>query len=228
MKKTLLLLAGCFLLFVGSKAQKNTETNKWFFSFSTGFCIGGANTSIENAMNDQYYNNSAQSWFGGSVTYPITSVKPPVLFMAGVRVTKYGSLYMVIGQTTGGKAEGYDGTSFVSFDYNVMQYTLGYQFSFPDTRFKLGIGPSLFTFKNTPQANFVQMSSTTSSVAGATINLRVPFGQEKKLFGIELFGQLNLAPGATTSEINFQGHTFRSTSVSMTNAVIGITFAFRG
>lgn len=227
MKKILVLLICFFSLLAGLKAQTNIETSKWFVSFSTGFCIGGPVSSIDNALTDQNFNGSYNGWFG-PVSYPITTNKQPLLFMFGTRITKYGSLYMVVGQPTGGKAEGYNGVSIVSFDYHVLQFTLGYQFSFPDTRFKVGIGPSLFIFKNTPEADYQSVSAQSSTIPGGTINVRVPFGKEKKLFGVELFFQMNLAPSAKLGEIQNQGKTFEATNISMTYAIIGITFAFRG
>jgi hypothetical protein len=56
----------------------------------------------------------------------------------------------------------------------------------------------------------------------------VPFGKEKKLFGVELFFQMNLAPSAKLEEIQNLGKTFEASNVSMTYAIIGIAFAFRG
>ena len=148
--------------------------------------------------------------------------------MFGKRITKYGSLYLVIGQPTGGKVVGYNGVSFITFDYNVLQFTLGYQFTFPDTRFKVGLGPSLFIFKNSPEADYQTASSQSSAVPGATVTVRVPFGKEKKLFGVELFFQMNLAPSTKSGEIQNLGITFPASNVGMTYAIIGITFAFRG
>jgi hypothetical protein len=131
-------------------------------------------------------------------------------------------------QRTGGKAEGYHGVSFITFDYHVLQFTLGYQFTFPKTRFKVGIGPSLFIFKNSAEADYQSSSAQSSTVPGCTINVRVPFGKEKKLFGVELFFQMNLAPSAKLEEIQNLGKTFEASNVSMTYAIIGIAFAFRG
>jgi hypothetical protein len=227
MKKIFLLLICFFSLLIGLKAQTNTETSKWFVSFSTGFCIGSPNNSINNTITDQNFNMTSNSWFG-SVNYPVSTIKQPLLFMLGKRITKYGSLYLLVGQPTGGKVDGYNGVSFVTFDYNVLQFTLGYQFTFPKTRFKVGVGPSLFIFNNSPQVDYHTASSESSSIPGATVNVRVPFGQEKKLFGVELFFQMNLAPGAKLGEIQNIGRTLPASNVSMTHAIIGITFAFRG
>ena len=66
------------------------------------------------------------------------------MLMAGKQITQYVSFYLVIGQPLGGTVKGYDGYNSVNFHYHVLQFTLGYQFSFPDTRFKVGLGPSLF------------------------------------------------------------------------------------
>jgi hypothetical protein len=227
MKKINLLLICFFLLSGGLKAQTETPTNKWFVTFSTGFCIGAPGVSIDDAMTNQSFDLPSQGWFGNT-TYPVTSTKPTALVMLGKRITKYGSLYLVVGQPTGGQVAGYNGVSVVSFDYHVLQFTLGYQFSFPNTRFKLGVGPSLFTFKNIPEADYKHVSEESSSVAGATLTLRMPFGKEKKLCGIEFFGLLNLAPSVKWGEIKNLGRTFQAGSVSMSYAIIGISFALRG
>ncbi len=128
------------------ESADSTERNNWFVSLSTGFCLGGPGSGIVGAYNDQGFDQSSAGWFG-STSYPINTPKARLLFMAGKRITKSGSLYLVIGQPVGGVVQGYNGSSVVSYDYSVFQYTLGYQFSFPNTTFRLGVGPSLFTLK---------------------------------------------------------------------------------
>ncbi len=227
MKKIFLLQICCFSLALVSNAQDSTGRNNWFVSLSTGFCLGGPGSGIVGAFNDQGFDQSSNDWFG-TASYPINTPKARLLFMAGKRITKSGSLYLVLGQPVGGVVQGYNGSSVVSYDYSVFQYTLGYQFSFPNTTFRLGVGPSLFTFKNTPQNEYKDASTESSTVAGGTITFRAPFGKEKKIFGVEFFGQINLAPSVPLAKMPGTGWTFQAGKVSMTYAVIGITFAFRG
>lgn len=228
--KKLLLLPICFFSFCLLKAQTNetgVTRDNWFASFVTGYSIGGPKASFNNALNDQYYNLPESSFFG-TINYPITGYKMPVLFMAGKKISKYGSLYVVAGQSNGGKAQGYNGTNSISFDYSVLQFTFGYQLSFPNTHFKVGLGPGLLVFKNNPSLNYQSVASQSSTVPAATINVRVPFGPEKKLFGIELFFQLNIAPSVKMNEIVGETSVFQTTTINMSSAIIGIAFAFRG
>jgi hypothetical protein len=226
--KNISILLICFIAFsFSSNAQDSTVRNNWFFSLSTGFCLGGPGSSMVSLFENQGFAEASNGWFGTS-SYPTNEPKPRLLFMAGKRITRYGSIYLVLGQPVAGKVTGYNGLSSIVFDYNVFQFTLGYQFSFPNTHFKLGIGPSLFSFTNTPQADFKEQTKQSSTVAGATLTMRVPFGQEKKPFGVEFFSQFNLAPGINLGEIENYGTPFKGGTVSMTYLVIGITFTLRG
>lgn len=231
--KKLLLLPIFFFSFSILKAQtnetnvKNQTRDNWFAGFITGYNIGGPKASFNSAMNEAYYNMQASSFFG-TVSYPLTGYQLPILFMAGKKISKSGSLYLIAGQVYGGNAQGYNGANMIGFDYSTLQFTLGYQFSFPNTHLKLGAGPGLLVFKNHPSFNYQSQASQSNTVPAATINVRVPMGPEKKLFGIELFFQMSIAPSVKVNEIIGETSAFPATTVSMSSALIGISFAFRG
>ena len=105
MKKIYFLLICFFSLALGLNAQDSTERNNWFVSLSTGFCLGGPGSSMVSMFSDQGFAISSNDWFG-STTYPMNSPKARLLFMAGKRITKYGSIYLVLGQPVGGDGDG--------------------------------------------------------------------------------------------------------------------------
>jgi len=225
MKKTFLIIASVLSI----SAVLNAQTAKWFVGFPTGYVFGGPATSLKSMMNDQGYNQTANSWFG-SVNYPQQSFNPPLLVMAGKQISAYGSLYVLLGQSDESTVEGYNGVAGLDVHYNILQGTLGYQFTFPRTHFKLGIGPSLFIFHYN-LANYIPTTSTSETKPGISLMARLPFGKEAKLFGVELFFAMNVAQSVQINDlhenINYEDYEFTGGKLSMVSAMLGLNFVFR-
>ena len=59
----------------------------------------------------------------------------------------------------------------------------------------------------------------------------MPFGKEKKLFGVELFFAMNVAESVQVSgfseNINYEEFELSGGKLSMVNAMLGLNFVFR-
>ena len=224
MKKLFVLLV-CFIFF--SFAIK-AQTAKWFITITSGFNPGGPGPSIKNNMDRNGYNSVATNFFfGGSVKYPYVSHGLPLLLMLGKRTSKYGSVYLIAGESNRGEARGYNGDVGVSVKYDVLQFTAGYQFSFPTTRFKIGAGPSVFVFNYANTSMTPTGEKHTAILPGLSVTGRLPFGKEKKLFGVELFFETNFAPHGKVEEIQGYRSNLKASNVNMIHGLVGLSFAFR-
>ena len=181
-------------------------------------------------MKEQGFDQSAFSLFGLG-NYPIASYIPPLLIMGGKKISELGSIYLITGQAASARVEGYNGTAEITIHYSVLQSTLGYQFSFRNSHIKLGIGPSLFVFRYYPDNNGESHSTVSEARAGRSFMMRVPFGEEKKLFGVELFFEMNVTAPVNVADthlnVNYENYTLMGSSVSMVYAVLGLNLAFR-
>jgi hypothetical protein len=214
-------------------AVLNAQTAKWFAGIATGYPIGGPSSSLKSDMKDQGFDQMGSFDILGSGDYPVAVYIPPLLIMAGRQISEFGSLYMIAGQAASAKVEGYNGNDLVNVHFSVLQTTLGYQFTLRNSHTKLGIGPSLFIFKYYPD-NYGQPPVPTVSETrpGGSFMMRLPFGQEKKLFGVELFFEMNMAPSAHVADVhesvNGGDVVLHGGSVSMVFALLGLNFVFRG
>jgi hypothetical protein len=224
MKKALIVLIIFFLFSTVSNAQNS----RWFIVLTPGYGIGGPGVSIKANMNQSGFNQSQDNWlFGGTNTYPKVSHEPTLLLTIGKHVSEFGSICVTAGQTTAGTVTGYNGQSNATLDYNVWQFTGSYQFGFANTHFKVGVGPSLFYFKYSQNYSYQATGSSNSVIKpGLSVITRIPLGAEKRLFGMELFFELNIASGATVKQIDTYGPSLPACNVSLIHSVVGISFAF--
>jgi hypothetical protein len=224
MKKILLTVVSIWFLFLNSTAQ----TAKWFVGFPTGYVIGGPAASLKSLMSDQSYDQSAAFIFNED--YPRKSYIPPLMVMAGKQISKYGSLYILVGQSDASTVKGYNGIASFDVYFNILQATMGYQFTFPNSHFKLGVGPSLFAFHYN-LANYIPTVSSSETKPGISLMARVPFGKEAKLFGVELFFSMNIAQSVQVNNfhenINYGDFYLTGGNLSMVSAMLGLNFVFR-
>lgn len=144
----------------------------------------------------------------------------------------YGSLYILFGQSAATTVEGYNGLAGIDVHYSIFQGTLGYQFTFPNTHFKLGIGPSLFVFNYNLTNYFPAPPSNAPQYSpGMSLMLRAPFGKEVKLFGVEFFFAMNVAKSVHINDIcenvNYEENQFTGGKLSMVYGMIGLNFVLR-
>ncbi len=223
--KKIILIWSC-IIYASVKLQ--AQTAKWFVGFPTGYVIGGPAASLKSLMTDQGFNQPATLLF--AINYPTKTYIPPLMVIAGKQLSSYGSLYILAGNSNASTVEGYDGYNSISVHFNIVQATLGYQFTFPQSHFKLGIGPSLFVVHH-EIANYVPATISTETKPGVSLMARMPFGKEKKLFGVELFFAMNVAGSVQLNDIH---ETFINEEVdmaggklSMVSAMLGLNFVFR-
>ena len=132
---------------MSASVSLHAQTAKWFVGFPTGYVFGSPGSTLNSMMSNQGYNQSEDIFFFNSViNYPTRTYVPPLMIMAGKQISKYGSLYILMGQPDASTVTGYNGVAVLGIQYNILQGTLGYQFTFNQSHFKLGIGPSLFVF----------------------------------------------------------------------------------
>ncbi len=227
--KKIILICVCVM---SASISLHAQTAKWFVGFPTGYVMGGPAASLKNMMSDQGYNQLGNTLIFGQVDYPVKSYVPPLMVMAGKQISEYGSLYLLFGQSNASTVEGYNGVAEIYVHFSILQGTLGYQFTFPNTHFKLGIGPSVFIFRHDLVDYVPAASSTTKKYSpGLSLMTRVPFGKETKLFGIELFFAMNIAESVHIDDfsVNVNGgeDDFTGGKLSMVSAMIGLNFVFR-
>lgn len=218
------------------------QANKWFISFSATPTIGGPSSSLKKQIVDQDFDHTSSfNFFGveGTTSYPIVMKDAALLLRAGAKLNDRRSIYFTVGQATAGSVEGFKNEGYsdlfliggsygqsIRFDYNTYQFTAGYMYSFPNTRFKIGFGPSFFLFDYSITENDNNKESYTALSPGASFTSRFPLGREKKLFGLELVFEGNASmPVNMKNEIEETG--FQTGNVNMFSANIGIAFTFR-
>jgi len=218
------------------------QANKWFFSISAGPTIGGPSSSLKKQIVDQNFDQTSSfNFFGleGTTNYPVVQKDAALLVRGGVKLNERRSIYFVVGQSAAGSVEGYKnegyadliliGSSYgqsIKLDYNTYQLSAGYLYSFPNTRIKIGFGPSFFLSDYSITENDNNKESHTAISPGATFTARLPLGKEKKLFGVELVFEGNAAaPIRMKGDMQETG--FQPGTVNMCSANIGIAFCFR-
>jgi len=221
--KKILLLAFAISFSLVTEAQ----TAKWFVTFSTGFQIAGPSSSLKKYMNDNGFNVSSQT-FLGPADYPTTTPGLAFLAMLGGQVGKNRSLYILLGMPWNGEVSGFDGHQSNNVKYHVYQFGGGYQFSSSNSRSSVGAGPSLFILQsgknNHTYGNNELTEKHTAVKPGLTITGRTALGKGRKLLGLELFAELNVAPKASfVDPQSYDGKT--SYNMNMTGGMLGLALA---
>jgi len=219
------------------------QPNKWFVSFSAAPTIGGPSASLKKQIIEQGFNQTSTFNFlglSGDTKYPLAKKDASILMRGGKKLNDRRSIYFVVGQVAAGSVEGFKNEGYSDFfgifggsygqsiviNYNAYQLTAGYLYSFPNTRAKVGFGPSIFLFDYSITENYENRQSHTSVVPGATFTARLPLGKEKKVFGIELVFEGNAAvPAKMKNEMSQTG--FHPGKANMFSANAGIAFRFQ-
>ena len=227
------------LLSIGCIAQ----SSKWFISFSAAPVVGGPAMSIKSQMKAQGFGDQSETTlpiFGdGTTNYPRGSAIA-LLARGAKSINERKSLYFIAGiaetaHVEGFKNEGWSNGNFglfagsygqsVSVKYTTYQATAGYMYPISSSRSRFGVGPSLYIFSYSTFNQYLKTGKHTSMVPGATFTLKVPFGKERRLFGIDFILDGNLAlPVKMKSDTN-EG--LRHGSVNMCSASAGLAFSFR-
>lgn len=219
------------------------QPKNWFVSFSITPAFGGPSASLKSQMKRQGYGDQAESTFhlfgSGTTSYP-TGGSVAFLARGGKRITDHKSIYFVAGVAEKATIEGFHaqgwsdgflglfaGTygDYVSVSYTTYQLTAGYMYSFSNTRVKIGFGPSIYILNYGTSSNYEAKNNHTSLVPGASFTSRLPIGKEKKLFGVELIFEGNMAPPVKMKS----DHTgsFQPRNANMFSANAGLAFTFR-
>jgi len=232
MKKLICFIA-CF-----STVSAVAQEEKWFFSFSVGAGLGGPSASIKNKMRDQGFNETSSFDFLGfssTTDYPIKHSDLSFHLRFGIRLNKLRSLYFILGQTDKGEVTGFKNQGYSSFlgifggsdgprptvTYTVYQVTGGYMYH-TSSQIKLGLGPSLFIV---PYSDNTE--SKTSVMPGVSLTARLPLGKGKKLFGLEVFCDANLAPPVTMNVTGKTAEGFEMKKANLIQLNAGLAFTVR-
>lgn len=218
------------------------QASKWFVSFFTGSKFAGPPVSIKHHMKQYGYDETVTSTFLWTTTtnYPVEDVYPSLLFMMGKRISAYKSVYIVAGRSAKGvvsgfKTQGY--TDFLGFfsgpygsrvdvPYSIFQLGGGVMYSFRNTRTKLAVGPSFFLFQY-GGLEYTGIEKHHSFIPGLSGVLRVPFGREKKLVGVDMVFELNLAPPARIEGDEAPLQAIKLEKVNMIHGAAGLALSFR-
>lgn len=219
------------------------QPKNWFVSLSIAPSFGGPTASLKNQMKAQGYGDHAESSFdlfgSGSTSYPRGG---SVAFLArgGKKITDHKSIYFVAGISEKATVEGFHAKGWsdgffglfagtygehVSISYNTYQLTAGYMYSFSNSRAKVGVGPSVYLLSYCNTSNYIKNQSHASLVPGASFTTRLPLGKEKKLFGVELVFEGNMAPPVKMKSDRTDG--FQPKNANMFSANAGFAFTFR-
>ena len=236
MKKILTLI--CCIISLSCFAQ----TSKWFVSFFTGGKVAGPPVSINHQMREHGYDQTAVYNFiwSGTVDYPVEDIQPTLLLMAGKRISDCKSVYIIAGRSAKGVVSGFRGDGYTDFfgifggstgayidvPYSIYQLGGGLMYSFPHTRTKLAAGPSFFLFQY-GGASYTGINKHQTFIPGVSALLKVPFGREKKLVGVDLIIELNLATPAKIEGEEAPLKTLELDKVNMIHGAVGLALSFR-
>ena len=229
---TFVLIISCTSLFGQSK--------KWFFSLNPGINIGGPSASIRHQMKVQGFDQtSSYNFFGwaGTTDYPRVVKHLSFLVRGGYSVNAHKSIYFVAGLSSKGTVSGFKGTGYADLffisgstgimpevAYNLYQLTGGYQYQSAKSRAKLGLGPSLFFYNYSIDRG----PKRTSLMPGASFSGRFPFGREKRLFGIDLLLETNIAPPVKMKDNEKATETgYKPGKANLISLNAGLAFSFR-
>lgn len=220
-----------------------SQNPKWFVSFSAAPILGGPAMSLKSQMRTQNFDDQSETTFviygDGTTSYPRGNATS-ILVRGGKSIDARKSLYFIVGVAGKAHVEGYrkDGWSngifglfagtvgqSVSIRYSIYQATAGFMYPISGSRSKFGFGPSVYIFNYTTFNNYLKTGHHTSVVPGATFTLKVPLGKERRLFGIDLLLDGNLALPAKVKSGTNDG--FRPGTVNMCSAGVGLAFSFR-
>jgi hypothetical protein len=215
------------------------QTKKWFVSFLPGIAFYGPSASLKNQMKAQGYGDDFEGFaiFGDGITHYPRGGAVALMATAGKRITDHKSIYFVAGvcekaTVEGFQAEGWSGWLFsyttgnyISVSYNIYQLGAGYMFSFFKSRTWVGFAPSIYLFNYGISENNSLKEKHGSIVPGVSLNARIPLGKEKKLFGLELVINGNMAPPVRMKSDNLQG--FQPKNANMFFASAGLALSFR-
>jgi hypothetical protein len=238
MKKLLITLI--ILVSLNALGQK---TSSWFVSVAGGPSFGGPMPSLRNQIESQNFNQMSQSEFFGvqwSTQYPKISKDGSIMMRVGMKISDYKSVYVSGGISNGGEVRGFkgDGTyssfwlfggtggDYVDIDYEVLQFSAGYQYSFAKTRTKVSVGPAAYILRYAISSTYSEKLNQSAVVPGISTSLRVPLGKEKKLVGFDLMIQADLAPPAKMKNTG-ESTSFQAGKVNMAHGSIGLALSFR-
>jgi hypothetical protein len=219
------------------------QTKNWFVSFSIAPAFGGPSASLKSQMKAQGYGDQAESTFhifgSGTTSYP-RGGSTAYLLRGGKKISDRKSIYFVAGISEKATVEGFhsqgwsdglfglfSGTygKYVAVSYTTYQLTAGYMYSFSNSRAKLGFGPSVYILNYGTSTDYSEKDNHSSFVPGASFTARLPFGKERKLFGIELVFEGNMAPPIQMKSDHTQD--FQPKNANMFSGNIGLAFSFR-
>ena len=218
------------------------QANKWFVSFSVAPAFGGPSASLKTQMKAQGYGDQAESTFNlfgsGNTSYP-RGGSVALLMRGGKKITDRKSIYFVAGISEKATIEGFHAQGWsdgffglfagtygqhISVKYTTYQLTAGYMYSFSNSKAKLGFGPSVYILSYGTSVNYSDKENHTSLVPGASFTARLPFGKEKRLFGVEFVFEGNMAPPVQMKSDRTDG--FQPKHANMFSANAGLAFTF--
>lgn len=238
MRKLILLL----LLSPGlwASAQKK---EKWFLSFSSGTGLGGPSLSIKKQMNDQGFNQSAEyNFFGwsGVTDYPKKSVEASLLLRAGKAISDKKSIFLIAGRREKGSVKGFIGQGSSSFfgiiggsygfqpsvEYAVYELTAGYLYN-TRSHSRVGFGPSVFLVPYTVNNARYEEKKYSAFIPGVSFTARVPLGREKRMVGLDLVFDAQLAPPVKMKVEEEEADGFHMRRANMMRASAGLALSLR-
>jgi hypothetical protein len=228
-KTTVMKLIYFLLISLFTSLSSFCQADKFFVSISSSLGFGGPAPSIQSTMKSLQYTKKTFLGSGHS---------PSLILKTGLKVNEYHSLYLIFGQFDQASVSRFRTTGYESFwglwDYKVgekitvnfttMQYGVGYQFEFPESRWKLGLGPSVFVLDYEVSTNSPTFKSDRKVTAGASFSARIPIGKGKKAVGIEFVSDLTLAPSVT---LQTEAYRLHNVSASMCRGTFGVAFTYR-
>lgn len=236
MKKLVLLL-----VLVHTAIFTFSQNNKWFISLSSNRNFGGPAGSFKKQINSQGFNGVSESNIFGlrfTTQYPIADKLPNLVLHGGRKLKGNKSLYFIAGIVDAANVEGYKRTGYqdmgiiggsvgkrVSITSNLYQVSVGYMYS-GNSRVKWGIAPSLFLL-NYNIMNDSLSSQGTAVTGGITFTGRLPLGRERRLVGVDLYTELNLAPPVKPHASRSDAKDFNPGAANLVYGSIGLALSFR-
>jgi hypothetical protein len=217
-----------FLISLFFSLSSFCQAENFFVSASISGGFGGPTSAIRSDVSGSGYQKTVLG----------SGHAPSLILKAGMKINKFHSLYLLYGQydqtsAAGSKIIGsinvwgvwtITNRERIKVNVKTIQYGAGYQFEFPKSRWKLGVGPSLLVMNYDVRKDENTVEASRQVKPGASFSARVPIGKGKKPFGVEFIADLTLAqPVTLVAEANWR----RPMSASMTRGTFGIAFTYR-
>jgi hypothetical protein len=233
-----------FLLIISLPSLTYAQAKKFSVSIPLySVKVGGPISSIKNEMKQQGYGDDYIYYFLGeryTDPHPATDQQFSLLVRGAYKISNNGSIYVLGGILSKGSVVGFHSTGwydetfifrsrhslgeYMSVQYSLSQAGAGYEYTVPKTSLKLAAAASAFIYKY----QIEETGAKTKLSPALNMNIRTSIYKIKNIGGLEVFGDINLAPAVEMEEMKSTEKSFNSMKAGMTNVSVGLALYISG